>query len=243
MCIRDSNDPDPIDLDLITAKVEAAQTLLEESQERLADASGLRAPSDGFISRVDAEEGEDIEANDIVAVLVDTGVVEIDGSVDEIDVLSIEPNAAAAVNMDALPDQTIPGKVSFVGAEALEQQGVVSYPVRIEIELPPDLKAPEGLSAVAAIILSREMDVLLIPANAIRGTFDNPLVHMMVNDEPVETPVSLGNSDDFWTVVTDGLNEGDMVVAVAPEGQDVEFFIGGEENGNGGGEPRRRRPQ
>ena len=233
------NEPDPIDLDLLTAKVEAAQTLLEESQERLADASGLRAPSDGFISRMDAEEGEDVEATDVVAVLVDTGVVEIDGSVDEIDVLTVEVGVEAEVKMDALPDQTILGKVSFVGAEASEQQGqgVVNYPVRVEIDLPPDLKTPEGLSAVATIILSRETDVLLIPVNAIRGTFDSPMVHLMVNDETVETPVSLGNSDDFWTVVTDGLNEGDMVVAVAPEGQDVQFFSEGEEDGNGNGGP------
>ncbi len=235
------NDPDPIDLDLLTAKLEAAQTLLEESQERLTDASGLRAPSDGFISRVDAEEGNDIEANDVVAVLVDTGVVEVDGSVDEIDVLLIELGVEAEVKMDALPDQSLVGVVSFVGAEPIEQQGgqggVVSYPVRVEIELPVDMKAPEGLSAVARIVLSRETDVLLIPANAIRGSFDNPVVHLMVNEESVETPVTLGNSDDFWTVVTEGLNEGDMVVAVAPEGQDVEFFTE-EDEGNGGPGPR-----
>ena len=232
------NDPDPIDLDLLTAKLEAAQTLLEESQERLADASGLRAPSDGFISRVNAEEGEDIEATDVVAVLVDTGVVEVDGSVDEIDVLLIELGVEAEVKMDALPDQSLVGVVSFVGAEPIEQQGgqggVVSYPVRVEIELPADMKAPEGLSAVASIVLSKETDVLLIPVNAIRGSFDNPIVHLMINEESVETPVTLGNSDDFWTIVTEGLNEGDMVAAVAPEGQDVEFFVEDDEEDNGG---------
>ena len=230
------SDPDPVDLDLLTAKREAAQTLLEESQERLSDASGLKAPSDGFVSRVNSEEGEDIEASDVVAVLVDTGVVEVDGSVDEIDVLSIEVGVEAEVKMDALPDQVLSGTVSFVGAEPIEQQvSVVSYPVRVEIELPADMKAPEGLSAVATIILSRETDVLLIPVNAIRGSFDNPFVHLMVNEESVETPVSLGNSDDFWTVVTGGLNEGDMVAAVAPEGQNVEFFNEVEEDGDNGG--------
>lgn len=234
------SDPDPIDLDLQTAKLETAQTLLEESQERLANASGLRAPLDGFISRVNAEEGEDIEANDVVAVLVDTGVVEVDGSVDEIDVLSIELGVEAEVKMDALPDQSLVGVVSFVGAEPTEQQGgVVSYPVRVEIELPADMKAPEGLSAVASIVLSKETDVLLIPVNAIRGSFDNPIVHLMVDEESVETQVTLGNSDDFWTVVIDGLSEGDMVVAVAPEGQAVEFFSEDEGDGDNGG-PRRR---
>ncbi len=234
------NDPDTVDLDLLTAKVEAAQTLLEESHERLADASGLNAPWEGFVSRVDAAEGEDIEANDVVAVLVDTSVVEVDGSVDEIDILSIDTEVAAEVKIDALPDQTISGSVSFVGAEAIEQQGVVSYPVRIEIDLPSDLQAPEGLSAIATIILSRETDVLLIPANAIRGSFDNPVVHLMVDDEAVETPVSLGSSDDFWTIVTEGLSEGDLVIAVAPEGQDVEFFTEGGEDDNGNDRPRRR---
>ncbi len=236
------NDPDPVDLDLMTAKLEAAQTQLEESQERLADASGLRAPSDGFISRVSAEEGEDIEASDVVAVLVDTGVVEVDGSVDEIDVLLIELGVEAEVKMDALPDQSLIGVVSFLGAEPVEQQGgqggVVSYPVRVEIELPADMKAPEGLSAVASIVLSKETDVLLIPVNAIRGSFDDPIVHLMVNEESVETPVTLGNSDDFWTVVTGGLNEGDMVVAVAPEGQDVQFFGDDGEEDDGGPGPR-----
>ena len=232
------NDPDSIDLDLLTAKLEATQTLLEESQERLEDASGLRAPSDGFISRVNAEEGEDIEATDVVAVLVDTGVVEVDGSVDEIDVLSVELGVEAEVKMEALPDQSLAGIVSFVGAEPIERQGgqggVVSYPVRVEIELPSDMKAPEGLSAVASIVLNKETDVLLIPVNAIRGSFDNPVVHLMVDDEVTETPVTLGNSDDFWTVVTEGLNEGETVVAVAPEGQAVEFFSDDEDGDNGG---------
>ena len=67
-----TGEPDPIDLALLRSKLDAAQTLLEESQERLTDAIGLMAPSDGFVSRVNAEEGEDVEANDVVAVLVDT---------------------------------------------------------------------------------------------------------------------------------------------------------------------------
>ena len=34
----------------------------------------------------------------------------------------------------------------------------------------------------------------------------------MVDGQIVETPVTLGASDDFWTVVTEGVKEGDRIV-------------------------------
>ena len=206
--------PDAFDLALLQSKLDAARTLLSESEQRLDDAT-LEAPWDGFVSRVEARAGREIEATDIVAVLVDTSVVEIDGSVDEVDILMVQVDAIAEVRMDALPDRTVDGTVSFVGAEANSEQGVVSYPVRVRIDLPPELKAPEGLSAVASITISEHRDVLLLPANAIRGSFTHPTVNLMVNGEVVETPVTLGESDDFWTAITDGVEEGDMVVAEA----------------------------
>ncbi len=204
--------PDPIDLALIQSKLDAARTLLSESEQRLGDAT-LEAPWDGFVSRVEARAGREIKATDVVAVLVDTSVVEIDGDVDEVDVLRVLIDAIAEVRMDALPDRTIDGTVSFVGAEANSEQGVVSYPVRVRIDLPQELKAPEGLSAAASITISEHRDVLLLPANAIRGSFTRPTVNVMVDGEVVETPVTLGESDDFWTAITDGVQEGDMVVA------------------------------
>ena len=209
-------DPDPIDLALLQSKLDAAETILAESERRLDDAT-LEAPWDGFVSRVEAKAGREVKATDIVAVLVDTSVVEIDGSVDEVDVLRVQVDAVAEIRMGALPDQTIDGAVSFVGAEASSDQGVVSYPVRVRIELPPDLKAPEGLSAVASITISEHRDVLLLPASAIGGSFTQPTVNVMVDGQVVETPVALGQTDDFWTSIADGVKEGDMVVADSDE--------------------------
>ena len=162
---------------------------------------------------MEARAGREIEATEVVAVLVETGVVEVDGTVDEVDILRVQVGAIAEVRMDALPDRTIDGTVSFVGAEANSEQGVVSYPVRVRIDLPPELKAPEGLSAVASITISEHRDVLLLPANAIRGSFTQPTVNLMVDDEVVETPVTLGASDDFWTAISEGVEERGMVVA------------------------------
>ena len=226
-----SRGPDPIDLALLQSRLDAARTVLSESERRLDDAT-LEPPWDGFVSRVEARAGREIEATEVVAVLVETGVVEVDGTVDEVDILRVQIGAIAEVRMDALPDRTIDGTVSFVGAEANSEQGVVSYPVRVRIDLPPELKAPEGLSAVASITMSEHRDVLLLPANAIRGSFTQPTVNLMVDDEVVETPITLGASDNFWTAISEGVEEGDMVVA----GSDVSIPELAEVNG--GAEPQ-----
>ena len=226
-----TGEPDPIDLALLQSKLAAAETVLAESVQRLDDAT-LETPRDGFVSRVEVKSGSKIEANDIVVVLVDTSVVEVDGIVDEVDVLRVWIDAAAEVRMDALPDRKIEGTVSFVGAEASSDEGVVSYPVRVRIDLPPELKAPEGLSAVASITISEHSDVLLLPATAIRGSFTQPTVNVVVDGQMVETPVTLGQSDDFWTAVTDGLKEGDMVVV------ESDVSIPGLAEMNGDGEPQ-----
>ena len=241
--------PDAIDRDKLQAQVDAAKTQLSESEERLADAS-LKAPWDGFVSRVDVEAGKDVKATDIVAVLVDTSVVEVDGSVDEVDVLKIQLDNAAVVEVDALEDRKLGGAISFIGAEANQQNqgGVVSYPVKVRLTLPDDVELPAGLSAVASITIREARDALLVPVNAVRGAFDAPILNVMADGEVVERRVQLGIADDFWTVVTRGVQEGEMVVAQAPEGGalDVTFDMeGGPPDENEGPPPgeRRRRPQ
>ena len=238
--------PDAIDQAKLQAQVDAAMTNLSESEKRLEDAA-LKAPWDGFVSRVDVEAGNDVKATDIVAVLVDTSVVEVDGSVDEVDVLKIQLDNPAEVSVDALEDRKLAGSISFIGAEANQQNqgGVVNYPIKVRMTIPDDVELPAGLSAVASITIQEARGALLAPVNAVRGAFDAPTLNVMVNGEIVERRVELGIADDFWTVVTRGVQEGDMVVAQAPEGGalDVEFNMEGgppeEERGPPPGERRR----
>ncbi|MCH7626566.1 MAG: hypothetical protein IIC83_11635, partial [Chloroflexi bacterium] len=69
----------------------------------------------------------------------------------------------------------------------------------------------EGLSAVANLALGEE-EGLLVPSQAIRGTFNAPVVLVKSGVVFREQPVTLGTSDGFWTVVYEGLSEGEEVV-------------------------------
>lgn len=206
---------DPLEVALREAEVASARAALEQAIEAL-DGAVLRAPWNGIVSNVAVEAGETVNAGAAVVEVVDPTVVELDGVVDEIDVLSVSQGTGATVTMDALPGRALTGTVSSVSTVANSQQGVVSYPIRIRLEVPQDVQLREGLSAVANVVLRQEQDKLLVPLQALYGSFNQPVVRVMKDGRIEDRPVKLGSSDDFWAVVEEGLQEGETVVMKAP---------------------------
>ena len=194
------------------AEITSAQAALETALERL-EGTTLTAPMFGIISLVNVEVGQSVNANTPIVEIVDPTIIEVDGIVDEIDILLVREGARAVVIMDALPGGVLEGTVSSIATAAQTQQGVVSYPIRIRLEVPRGGQLREGLSASASIVIREELDVLLVPLQALHGTFEEPVVRvLLVGGDIEERPVVLGNSDGFQVAVRDGLVEGEQVV-------------------------------
>jgi multidrug resistance efflux pump len=221
--------PDQLRVTLRRAEVEAGRTALSAAIDRF-ERSTLAAPWDGFVSFIGVDAGQAVNAGTTIVEIVDPAVVELDGIVDEIDVLFIRNGASATILMDALPGETLRGSVSAVASAAQSQQGVVTYPIRIRIAVPDSVQLPEGLSAVASVVIREDNDVLLVPLQSLRGSFDQPAVQVMFNGRLEERAVTLGNNDDFWVVIESGLSEGDMVVVEAQSASTTgSFGFGGRE--------------
>ncbi|PKB71334.1 MAG: hypothetical protein BZY87_05625 [SAR202 cluster bacterium Io17-Chloro-G6] len=92
--------------------------------------------------------------------------------------------------------------------------------MRVQVEIPENLRLRDGLSAVAGLILEQQLNVLLVPQQAIFGAFDAPIVRVQTESGIMERPVVLGNSDDFWTEVKEGLVEGDRIVMQSSQAAD-----------------------
>ena len=224
---------------LLESKLTAAQSAHTLALEKL-DAITIKALFDGFISVVSVAEGDQVGANAQIVELVDPAVVEMDGIVDEIDILLLRLGIPAAVSLDALPGQVLTGVVSEIASTATNQQGVVTYSVRVRVQIPDGLQLRDGLSAVAGLVLEQQLNVLLVPQQAIFGTFDTPTVRLQTDSGIIERTVVLGNSDDFWTEVRGGLREGDRVVMQSSQAEDpfsaaIRRFRGGGSNFSGGG--------
>ena len=204
------------ELALFNADITLARQKIADARQALEEAT-LRAPIDGIVSVVHLEEGDNVKVDTLVAEIVDTRVVEIDGVVDEIDVLSIAVGTESGVTFDALEGEVFNGVVTEIAEEGANQQGVVTYAVKSRVDLPEGIELREGLTAVVEMVLNEQRNVLLVPQQALYGTFDAPTVRIMTDSGTVERPITLGNSDDFWVVVQTGLEEGDTIVMEGAE--------------------------
>jgi RND family efflux transporter MFP subunit len=203
-------------IELRQAALASAEQDLSNTTRSLSDAF-LESPITGMVTLVAVEEGDDVEVSTTVVEVVDTGVVEIDGIVDEIDVLSVVPGTATQVTFDALRGQIFEGTVSEVSSAADNQSGVVTYPIKVQVVVPQGVQLREGLTAVAKIVLDEEKNVLIIPQQSLYGTFDQPTVRLMTNSGVEDRAVQLGNSDDMYVAVRSGLEEGDRIIMETAE--------------------------
>lgn len=231
--------PDALTLALREAEVNAASATVGTAEQKL-ELTVLLAPFNGFIGSVNIEVGRAAGANNAAIEVVDPSVAEVDARLDEIDVLTVRVGSEARIALDGLPGAQLPGVVTNVSQIGTNQQGVVTYPIQIEVQTPGRLRLREGLSATANIVLQQESDVLLIPSTSIAGTIEQPLVLVSLDGEVIEREVTLGSSDGFWTIALTGLEEGDMVVSTTQGGGTNPFFgnvarFGGGFGGLGGG--------
>ena len=212
---------DPLVVSLREGDMAAAKSALDAVHQQLAE-SVITAPWDGIVTNVRIEEGEEVSLGVAAIAMVDPTVVQVAGTIDEIDVLFVRMGAQTTVSMDAFPGQSLSGTVTDIGTQATNQQGVVSYPITVEVQT-QGLEFPEGMSAAASIVITEERNVLLVPIDALFGSFEQPELQVMRNGSLEYREVMLGNTDEFWAVVESGVNEGEMVVL---ETRDTSFQSG-----------------
>ena len=217
--------PDPLLVALREAELATAALEVQSAAQQLTGVT-LTSPIDGVVTEIPAAVGDSVNPNTSILTVVDPTVIEMEGAVDEIDVLYVQIGASANVTMDALPGEVLPGTVSYVASDAVSQQGVVTYDVSIRVEAPPGIELRSGLTAIAELVLRSEPNVLIVPLQALRGSFNQPTVLVSADGVLTERAVSTGSSDDFWVVVVEGLNEGELIVMEGIEGGS-DFGFGG----------------
>jgi HlyD family secretion protein len=131
--------PDPLEIDMRELEVELAEWRLEDAREALEEAVDtgpeITAPFDGFITKVNISDGDEVEKGTVAMVIADPTKFEAELTVSETDIFQIELGGEAQVQVDTLSTISLPAEVTYISPTATIQQGVVSYTVKVEIDL------------------------------------------------------------------------------------------------------------
>ena len=157
------------------------------------------------------EEGARVYKDQILLLMPDLSRMQVKVGIHESIVDRIKPGLAARVT---LPDMTLDGEVTSV-ASVTSPAGwwtgnIVKYDTIIQLPSVKGLKP--GMSAEVKVIMARYENVLRIPVAAVIETEAGYFCWVKAADAARRRSLQLGDSNDVFVVVEDGLQEGDEVV-------------------------------
>jgi len=138
------------------------------------------------------------------------------GTVDEIDVGKIADGMAADIQIGALPDARIPGRVDRIFPKAKKEGNATLFDIWILIDPAAGTTLRAGFSATASIQIRESKQVVLIPERLIIFEDGKKFVEIPDGETSKKVEVRTGLSDGLNIEILDGLKEGDMVVERPP---------------------------
>ena len=212
--------------DDLTESIQSASESLrsaEISMQNLQDAMNnytITAPISGTIIEKDAKVGDAVKAGDTLCIVYDLSYLEMSINVDELQISSISVGQKVQITADAVPDKTYVGTVTRVSMKGASNGGTTTYPVTIRIDDTDGLRP--GMNANAEIVVAQAKNALVVPnAAVVRGSYvlvtkDSPSAAnadtaMEAPEGFVYVPVKTGVSDDDYTQIVSGIQEGDTI--------------------------------
>ena len=212
--------------DDLTESIQSASESLrsaEISMQNLQDTMNnytITAPISGTIIEKDAKVGDAVKTGDTLCIVYDLSYLEMNINVDELQISSISVGQQVQITADAVPDKTYVGTVTRVSMKGASNGGTTTYPVTIRIDDTDGLRP--GMNANAEIVVAEAKNALVVPnAAVVRGSYvlvtkDSPSAAnadtaMEAPEGFVYVPVKTGVSDDDYTQIVSGIQEGDTI--------------------------------
>ncbi|MBC6433220.1 efflux RND transporter periplasmic adaptor subunit [Nostoc sp. HG1] len=212
------------------AAVASAEAQLKGVQVQL-DETIIRAPLSGIVTQKYANVGAFVtpttsastsaSATSSSIVAVARGL-EILAQVPEADLGRIKPGQQVEIVADAYPDQVFKGNVRLIAPEAVVEQGVTSFQVRIALNTGTD-KLRSGLNVDLTFLGDRVNNALVLPTVSI--VTEKGQTGVLVPDaknKPQFREVTIGAQIQNQTQILDGVKEGDRVFVNPPKDYKIE---------------------
>ncbi len=192
------------------AEAEQIKANRDEIEVRLARTE-IKAPLAGIVSSRSARIGAIVlSANsEPLFRIVKDGAIDLDAEVPESSLPRVTPGLKVAVTPAGI-HTPLDGRVRLVGAKV----DPATRLARVAVALPDDPRLRPGAYARGVIEIARH-DGVALPQSAVQFAPEGAFVLVVEGDTVHRRPVSVGLKGDGYIEITDGVKEGDSVVARA----------------------------
>ncbi|MEH2055755.1 MAG: efflux RND transporter periplasmic adaptor subunit [Nostoc sp.] len=212
------------------AAVASAEAQLKGIQVQLEDTI-IRAPLSGIVTQKYSDPGAFVtpttsastsaSATSSSIVAVARGL-EILAQVPEADLGRIKPGQQVEIVADAYPDQVFKGHVRLIAPEAVVEQGVTSFQVRVALDTGTD-KLRSGLNVDLTFLGDRVNNALVLPTVSI--VTEKGKTGVLVpdaNNKPQFREITVGAQIQNQTQILGGVKEGDRIFVNPPKDYKIE---------------------
>jgi HlyD family secretion protein len=212
--------------DIAQAEAQLAQAIagIRAVEVQLEDTI-IRAPFAGIITQKYATPGAFVtpttsasstNSSTSTSIVAIANGLEIIAKVPEIDIAQIKIGQEVEVIADAFPTQVFKGKVRLIAPEAIIEQNVTSFQVRVALETGKD-KLQSGMNADIRFIGQKIDNALVVPTVAI--VTQEGKTGLLIADEQGKSqfrPVTIGTTVDNQTQILSGAKVGDRIFVKLP---------------------------
>jgi RND family efflux transporter MFP subunit len=175
----------------------------------------IRALSEGYITERLIEVGDRVNSNTQVYTIEDFTPLLIRVFVPTSDAINLALGMSAEVTTDVLKGLGFEGKVKLINPRIDVETGTVKVTVEV---FDNSLRLQPGMFVKVQIAIGMKENVLIIPRKAILYKQNKSYVFVLNRRQVSQREVLLGLLEEDHAEVTEGLNEGEVIVIVGVEG-------------------------
>lgn len=199
-------------------EIKAQAAAVEQSQREynlakiMLDFSFIKSPIAGVVTARPVKIAETVPVGGLVASVVSTDSLYIEAFIDEADAAKVAIGQQVNVTMDAYPENAMKGEVYMISPVVLgNKQEARTFEARVKL-LDKSIKTKPGMSADVEVIVNKKEHVLIIPSQVIIEKNDAKYVYVGNDNKAVLRQIKTGQLNWSYTEVTEGLQEGDIVI-------------------------------
>lgn len=206
-----------------TAAIEKAQL---DRLKQMLERCTIKAPRDGIIvyakdrpwdQTARVQVGGIVHFQQRLFSLPDLTQLQVRVRIHESAVKKLQEGQSAEIRIDAIPNRVLTGVVEKVATLAdargfWDQRGVKEYETLVRLtDVPESGGLKPGMTAEVKILVNRLSDVLVVPVQAIAEHSGSHVAFVISNDKLERRSVVVGENNDQFIQITNGLTTGDRV--------------------------------